>query len=192
MTTESWLRYYIPLITQRAGDSPVFELGCGDGPDTSTLTGFGFKVTALDESTDQIARARKVCPIATYVCQDMRDPWPVSSRDKIGVVLASLSLHYFAWADTQLLVARIHSLLSKGGILLCRLNSVNDHNHGARGYPEISHHFYQVGPVTKRFFDRSDIDTLFADQWRALSLKETTFDKVKKPKVAWECILEVV
>ena len=108
----------------------MLELGCGGGRDSAALTAAGHRVVGVDLSTKAIANARVRVPTATFHCQDIRAPFPV---ERAGVVIASLSLHYFPWAETEALVERIRQLLVPAGVLLCRLNSTNDHHFGASG-----------------------------------------------------------
>jgi hypothetical protein len=108
------------------------------------------------------------------------------------VVVASLSLHYFPWPETEALVERIRQLLVPSGILLCRLNSTNDHHFGASGHPRIDDDYYLVDGAPKRFFDRAAVDRLFSPGWRMLSVEERTIDRYDLPKSAWEVVLEKI
>ena len=108
----------------------------------------------------------------------------------VGVVVASLSLHYFAWLDTLALVDRVRDTLSSRGVLLSRLNSTNDHNYGASGHPRIAENFYSVDGELKRFFDRESLNSLFADGWRPLIVEETVIHRYDQPKFVWEMVLE--
>src|SRR5258708_28020724 len=188
-TSDPWLECWLPLIGERAGDLSVFEIGCGGGRDTEVLTGAGHRVVAIDLSPAAIAKARARVPRAEFRCQDIRAPFPV---DAAGVVVASLSLHYFPWPETEALVGRIRSLLSPAGLLLCRLNSTNDHNFGASGHPEIDENFYLVDGAPKRFFDRAAVDRLFSSGWRMLGAEERIIDRYERPKSAWEVVVEKV
>ena len=186
-TDDPWLARWLKLIGERAGGLPVLELGCGGGRDTEVLAGAGHRVAAIDLSPDAIVRAQARAPHAAFHCQDIRAPFPV---DAAGVVVASLSLHYFPWPETETLVDRIRSLLSPAGLLLCRLNSTNDHNFGASGHPEIDENYYLVDGAPKRFFDRAAVDRLFSSGWRLLSAEERIIDRYERPKSAWEVVLE--
>ena len=106
------------------------------------------------------------------------------------VVVASLSIHYFSWAETQALVARIRSALRPGGVLLCRLNSDQDHHFGASGHPEIESNFFMVKGEPKRFFNEAAITSLFAEGWNTLSLEHFVTKKYVRSKALWEVILE--
>jgi SAM-dependent methyltransferase len=189
-TRDPWLARWLPLIAERAAGLPVLELGCGGGWDSAVLAAAGHRVVGIDLSAQRIERARQAVPSGEFHCQDIQAPFPSSVRSA-GVVVASLSLHYFPWRETAGLVERIRSTLTRQGVLLCRLNSINDHYHGASGHPPIAENFYLVDGQPKRFFDRASIDKLFVgDRWSVVSIEETMIDRYDHPKAAWETVLE--
>lgn len=186
---DPWIEPWLSLIAERSGDGPILELGCGAGRDSATLAAAGLRVFGIDASAGAIARARSRVPGSEFVCQDIRAPLPLPPR-MAGVIVASLSLHYFPWAETQALVARIREALRPGGALLCRLNSTNDHHFGASGHPRIGTNYYRVDGERKRFFDRPAVQRLFRAGWRFLSLEEKVIHRYEKPKAVWEAVLE--
>jgi SAM-dependent methyltransferase len=188
-TRDPWLPRWLKLIGERAGGLPVLELGCGGGRDSAVLTAAGLHVVGVDLSAKAVERARQRVPSAEFHCQDIRAPFPLA---RAGVVVASLSLHYFPWPETEALVERIRRLLVPSGILLCRLNSTNDHHFGASGHPRIDDDYYLVDGAPKRFFDRAAIDRLFSPGWRMQSVEERTIDRYDLPKAAWEVVLEKI
>jgi SAM-dependent methyltransferase len=187
---DHWLDRWLPLLAERAGAAPILELGCGNGRDTEVFEGTGHRVIAIDQSAEALARARTRAPHAEYHRQDIRAAWPVA-RQSIGVVVASLSLHYFDWQETTALVRRIGEVLVPSGVLLCRLNSTNDRHYGASGHPQIEPNLYLVSGRRKRFFDRPAIDTLFAVGWLVRYCEERSILRYDKPKIAWEIVAEV-
>lgn len=189
MLTDPWLHRWLPLLRERAGSGLVFEIGCGHGADTATLASAGLKVHGLDLSPAAVGIAKVRVPSAVLECRDIRDPFPGQAQD-LGAVIASLSLHYFSWSETQRIVQRIRSTLRPGGILLCRLNSTQDHNFGASGHPEIEPNFFLVDGEPKRFFDEAPVDSLFAEGWSRLSLEHFVTRKYIRPKALWEVVLE--
>jgi SAM-dependent methyltransferase len=189
MLKDPWLNRWLPLIHERAGNSPILEIGCGHGEDTATLTAAGLRVYAFDLSAVAVGIAQIRVPSAKIVCRDIREPLP-EQADKFGIVVASLSLHYFTWAETVVLVERIRSALRPDGVLLCRLNSTEDHNFGASGHPELEPNFYSVKGESKRFFDQTAIELIFASGWNMLSLEHFVTTKYVKTKALWEAILE--
>lgn len=179
----------MPLIQQRAGEHPVLEIGCGYGDDTATLAAAGLPVIGFDLSRAAVAVARTRVPSARLERRDIRDPLP-GTGGNYGVVLASLSLHYFPWQETVRIVARIRDALCPGGILFCRLNSTEDKHFGALGGIELEPGLYEVDGHPKRFFDRQDVQALFADGWSILSIDHAVTGKYFKPKAAWELVVE--
>jgi SAM-dependent methyltransferase len=188
-TRDPWLARWLKLIGERAGGLPVLELGCGGGHDSAVLTAAGLPVVGVDLSVEAIERARQRVPSAEFHCQDISAPFPLA---RTGVVVASLSLHYFPWPETEALVERIRRLLVPSGILLCRLNSTNDHHFGASGHPRIDDDYYLVDGAPKRFFDRAAVDRLFSLGWRMQSVEERTIDRYDLPKAAWEVVPEKI
>ena len=187
MLHDPWLDRWLPLIAERSRGEAILEIGCGSGADTATLTAAGCRVVAFDLSPDSVAQARARVPSATISCRDVRDPFPLAH---CGVVIASLSLHYFAWEETQRIFERLRGVLDEGGVLLCRLNSTADRNFGACGHPEIEANYYRVDGQPKRFFDRAAIDALLADAWRVLSCEHFTTRKYVRSKALWEVVAQ--
>jgi SAM-dependent methyltransferase len=198
-TPDDWLPRWLPLLrrsVQAAGGAPVLELGCGTGRDTEVLVAAGLPVVAVELLPTQIDQARERVPAgAAFHLQDLRATFPVGecAPDEVGAVLASLSLHYFSWRETLALAARIRQVLRPGGLLLCRLNSVNDVHHGAGGdHPRIDPqdpHFLRVDGWDKRFFDRDAVERMFASGWEWIGLEERTVMRYELPKVLWEAAL---
>jgi SAM-dependent methyltransferase len=189
MLSDPWLNRWLPLVREHAGSNPVLEIGCGHGDDTATLADAGLKVYAFDLSRVAAGIAKVRVPSAVVECRDTRDPLPDQARG-LGVIIASLSLHYFTCSETRVIVQRIRSTLRPGGILLCRLNSTQDHNFGASGHPELEPNFFSVKGEPKRFFDEASIESLFSEGWNKLSLEHFFTSKYIKPKALWEVVLE--
>jgi len=191
MFPDPWLDRWLTLIRARAGERPVLEIGCGYGDDTASLVNAGLRVIGFDLSRASVASTRIRVPSARIERRDVRDPLPEDATD-LGVALASLSLHYFAWEETVSIVNRVRLTLRLGGVLLCRLNSTEDRNFGADGCEEIEPNYFLVNGQPKRFFDESAVRRLFAEGWNTIALEHITTDKYEKPKAAWEVVLERV
>lgn len=189
MFPDPWLDRWLPLILERAGQAPVLEVGCGQGDDTMTLTRSGLEVNAFDLSPANVVLAAARAPTARVEQRDVRDPLPARA-EPFGVVIASLSLHYFPWSQTTSIVDRIREGLKPGGLLLCRLNSTADRHFGAGSGTPIEDNLYLVNGQPKRFFDLRAVECLFSSGWRRLSLAPMTTRKYLRPKALWEIVLE--
>ena len=189
MSADPWLDRWLPLLSARVGDRPVLELGCGSGRDTESLVAAGRHVVARDLASSALAEARARAPACEFHCQDMRAPFPASAA-RVNVVVASLSLHYFAWNETVILVNRIREALKPSGVLFCRLNSTEDHFHGASGHPPLEQNYYLVDGKPKRFFERASVEALFASGWNVLHLEHRVVRRYAHPKALWEVIVE--
>jgi len=99
-------------------------------------------------------------------------------------------LHYFTWEETEALVHRLLLCLRYGGVLLVRVNSTQDHEHGASGHPELAADYCLVNGKPKRFFDREALQRLFGASWNFLHLEEQVIHRYQRPKAIWEAVLE--
>lgn len=99
MLSDPWLKRWQPLAVTHAGEGPVLEMG----DDTAVLVGAGLKVTAVDLSRAAVVVAKARVPSARIARRDIRDAFPLEMQGA-GLVLASLSLHYFGWEETLVIV----------------------------------------------------------------------------------------
>ena len=187
---DPWLDAWLPRIRERtAAKAQVLELGCGSGRDSVVLAAAGCRVIGVDRSASAIEAARARVPSGEFHVQDVREQFPATAVGA-SVVVASLSLHYFAWDETVALVRRIHDALQPGGLLLCRVNSINDHHHGASGHAPIEDDYYLVNGEPKRFFSEAAVDRLFGAGWRLLHRQERCIHRYERPKWVWEVVAE--
>lgn len=164
------------------GTGRILELGCGTGRDTVHLIPFGH-VVGVDRSESRLQHCRKNAPQADLVCADLGRRLPMRSGT-FSAVIASLCLHYFSWKASLGVAAELRRVMALGGLLIVRVNSTQDANHGAVGYPEIEPNFYNVGGYPKRFFDRQSVLALFAG-WRIQAIEERVIMRYEKPKWIW-------
>ncbi len=159
--------------------SNVLELGCGSGSDTEYIEQIAKSVICSD-----IVQYKQNSTRSQFVQLDLGAFLPFSA--KFDVVVASLCLHYFRWEKTKSIIKEISRVLGSEGLLICRLNSVKDHNFGASGYPEIEPGLYNVGGAPKRFFHENDILKLFSNSWTLSTLEHKCIDRYEEPKWVWE------
>ena len=195
---DRWLDRWLPSIgecIERVGSRQALEIGCGSGDDTVALVGAGLEVTAFDLSAKAAEACRARVPHAKVTQLDVRDRWPTENA-RIAVVVASLSLHYFPWSETVRLFRRVREQLLPGGLLLCRLNSTEDVNFGAKGHPALGdaeRSYFLVAGSPKRFFAAQDLDDLIRDSgpgWVIKALSHETTAKYGTTKAFWEAALE--
>lgn len=99
-----------------ATGSDVLDLGCGCGVPVARALSRGHRVTGVDLSPVQIARARELVPDAAFQCADLRTiAFAPSSFD---AVVALYSLIHVPVDEQPALMARIRSWLRPGGRLL--------------------------------------------------------------------------
>ena len=135
-----WLEPWVARVSNKS----VLELGAGDGIDSAYLRRYCHTLVATDLMPNQELEI-------TYLDHGKPLPFDYNSFD---VVVASLSLHYFKWSHTAEIVKEIRRVLHSGGLLLCRVNSVNDDHYGASGFPELELGLYNVNEQQKRFFGK--------------------------------------
>ena len=111
-TYASWLDHVERL---RPGVSDVLEIGCGCGvPVARELVARGHRVTGVDISPVQIARARALVPEAQFVLADIATLQLAAAS--VDVVLAFYSLIHVPVAAQPALIGRIASWLRPDGV----------------------------------------------------------------------------
>jgi len=177
---DDWLEDFDEIIEKCT--TPVLDLGCGTGNDTLYLTEKKKKVIACDRSVSAIEAIRKNIPeVYAAQCFDMLDGLPFHDG-MFELVIADLSLHYFRKADTERLLREIQRVLTDGGHLLFRVNSIRDVNHGAGKGQEVEKHLFTTDDGRlKRFFDEEDLRSLLAD-YQIEYLREEVMTRYKLEK----------
>jgi len=181
---DRWLeRWQTVLETSR--DAPILELGCGGGHDARFLTGLGFVVIATDFSEEALRLTRRRAPEARLENVDLTRGLPFPDA-AFRVIVASLSLHYFPWSQTQEIQEDVRRCLHPGGYLLARFNSTRDPHYSAAEKQEIEPDFYLVGGMPKRLFDRTSVHDLFEKGWEMVDADERVTRRYGEEKVVWE------
>lgn len=188
-----WIAPFLPAL--QAAGTRVLELGCGPGADAAFLLTHGFRVTATDLSRVEIAQAREAAPAARFFVADLRAP--LSARDGVvDAVLASLSLHYFAWETTLRAAREVRRVVRPGGAFLLRVNATDDTNFGAGEGVEVAPGLFRVANPRhperelKRFFDEAAVRAMLADVWRIDHLAHRTISRYGMAKQVWECLAQ--
>lgn len=170
LLTDDWLVEYDSIIDKC--DTPILDLGCGSGNDTFHFLSKGKMVIACDQSEVAIGLIQKNFPdVMGAECFNMLDGLPFDD-DSFEIVCADLCLHYFTEEDTKTILNEIKRVMTPGGYLFVRVNSVKDINHGAGNGFEIEPGLYKTENGTlKRFFDYTSVKKFFSD-FRILKCEE--------------------
>lgn len=159
---DDWLDKFETIIDSCS--TPILDLWCGSGNDTLYLINKNKQVISCDQSSNAINNIKKNFPeVYDTKCFNMLAGMPFDNNS-FELIIAYLCLHYFKEKDTFELLNEIRRILTVGGRLIFRVNSVNDVNHGAGQGNEIEHHLYETSDKRlKRFFDEKDIKFFFKD-----------------------------
>ena len=182
MKDAHWLEPWMNELLVHTKGKPLLELGSGGGIDSQKLTSYGFEVVSVDLRLDALAQCRAIegCfPINADI--SAKFPFPDSS---FSFILASLSLHYFSWRETNSIMEEIRRVLAENGMLLIRVNSTEDVNFGAGTGEEIERNYYLIDGQRKRFFERRDVE-LMLQGLRPGELWHETIDRYGKEKNVW-------
>ena len=121
-----------------AGGSRALDLGCGCGVPVSRELARQHRVTGVDISPVQIARARRLVPDARFLCADMADvEFEPGSFD---AVLAFFSLINLPLPQQPLVIARVSGWLVPDGRFLAVVGKqastrIEPNFHGVPGVP---------------------------------------------------------
>ena len=185
IVSDGWLDDFSDVIENSV--LPVIDLGCGSGNNIKTLTAMGKAVIACDLSETAVALAERNFPgLYAARCFDMTEGLPFADASA-DLIIADLSLHYFTRPETAFVLGEIRRVLTGGGYLLFRVNSVNDVNHGAGQGEEVETHLYRTEDGRlKRFFTEADIRDLFRD-FDIEFLREETMTRYDTEKKLFRC-----
>ena len=180
---DRWLEKYAGIL-QNSGDIPIIDLGSGYGNDTLFLSERGFKVISCDLSMEALKRLSHFIDQPVVRHFDMLTGLPFENGSA-KVIIANLSIHYFPWKDTEMIMDEIRRVLDEGGYLLCRVNSTkNMPCYGGDGV-EIEEGYYTLNGRNKRFFGRHHLERLFK-AWEICHIEEYFFERFGSEKVVWD------
>jgi SAM-dependent methyltransferase len=112
---QKWLGHLIESLPLKGGR--VLDLGCGAGiPVARDLAALGHSVLGVDGSAQQIVRACRNVPAATFVQADMCEvEFDTASFDAVG---AFYSITHLVPAQQGQLISKIAAWLKPGGTLI--------------------------------------------------------------------------
>ena len=179
-----WLDRYIDIINNCKTD--ILDLGCGIGCDSVYLQEKGFNVVACDFSQVALDRLNRDNNKITTLLLDISKKLPFKEK-LFDIIIADLSLHYFDDETTQNIMEEIKRVLTNNGILIARVNSMQDFNHGAGQGEKLEDNYYFVKGYKKRFFNKEEINKYFSVIGEVTAV-ETHMLRNEKSKIVWEII----
>lgn len=181
--TDLWLRKYSAHF---ANCPKVLDLGCGSGSNITFLLSVHAQITAIDYSQVAIDKIKQKWRLTAFV-HDMRNTLPFG-QSTFDVILADLSLHYFSLADTSKIINELYRVSKENGVVVARVNSINDINHGFGVGIKLERGFYNDRGRLKRFFDTEIIHEVFKDKFLVASAIEASTNKYEDEKMLWEIV----
>jgi SAM-dependent methyltransferase len=181
--SDQWLSQYSEFF--EAGGK-VLDLGCGNGSNIPFLLNRNVEIYAVDYSEIAIKHIKNKWDIPALL-HDIRNPLPFGA-DSFDLILADLSLHYFSFLETSRMITDLYRVTKAKGILIARVNSVKDINHGSGIGTEIERNYYDLNGRRKRFFDKEMVYDLFDNRFSISKAIENKTNKYKDEKILWEIV----
>jgi SAM-dependent methyltransferase len=108
-----WIDVLTPFLRP---DDSVLDLGCGCGVPVAQELATTCRVTGVDFSATQIARAQALVPTATFLCQDItQTEFPPAS---FTAIVSFFALIHIPLAEQPVLFPRLFAWLEPGGYLM--------------------------------------------------------------------------
>lgn len=183
---DCWLDNYKEFLNRC--QTKVLDLGCGMGNNTLYLLERGFDVVALDYSQVALSSIKNKFKNVETMLFDISTPLPFHNCS-FDLIIADLSLHYFDTNITKAIIKEIKRILTPKGVLLARVNSVLDVNHGASQGELLEDNYYFVKGCNKRFFTLETAREFFSIIGE-VSLKEADMLRYAQPKKVIEIKVE--
>lgn len=184
----SWIAQYDRYFDAAAGQK-VLDLGCGTGEQAVYLMRRGLSVIACDFSQTAIDHLSAIAPTIETRVFDMTAGLPFEAGS-LGIVLASLSTHYFSLAETRALYKDIRRVLAENGHFIFRVNSAAEkiNKDAPRVVAEIEPGYYQLANgCVKRYFEPEDLRALL-DGFDIVELSERCERCYQSDKYFIQCV----
>lgn len=108
---------FAEFLTSVSFNQLLVDLGCGTGRDVKVFHERGFDVIGIDNSADEIKRAKKACPSCRFEIQDIEH---LSFPDEsVGAFFMINVIHY---VDQRTAVREVFRTLRKGGLMFIHFN----------------------------------------------------------------------
>lgn len=161
----------------------ILDLGCGEGGNALYYKNLGYRVVACDFSQVVLDRIKRRDPDMAVINFDMREGIPYD-ENSIGVVVASLSIHYFDLEQTKKVIGSVYRCLKAGGYFIYRVNSYKEYERNKDNMLEcIEEDFYKTkNGKKKRYFTIESMARLLNDDFQIIQNFDTElfFNGVQK------------
>lgn len=188
-TYEEWLHNY--QFDMYDSNHPILDLGCGNGYDTIWLKKRGYEVASVDFSKSAVERVKQFNDNAMLFDIGKFEDWQKFNNETFSYVIADLSLHYFDTKTTMMIMNEIKRVLISNGILIARVNTMQDKAFGAGDGVEIEPNFYknlQRG-IDKRFFTEESANEFFS-VIGDVKIESKTITYVNRQKQCYEIVVQ--
>lgn len=184
---DDWLEQFKEIINNV--NDEIIDLGCGvTGNNTLYLLENKKKVISCDIAEEALKVIEENIPNSKTLCFDMTEKFPFEDKFT-SMIIADLSLHYFSEETTKKIIEEIKRVLKLNGYLIIRLNSVNSTEFKNIIGDKIEEKFYFKKGMTKRFFDKEDIEYFFKD-FNLEYINEENMNRWNEEKIVWKCLLK--
>jgi SAM-dependent methyltransferase len=141
-------RFLAELLSRLPQRADVLELGCGGGLSETRELAAQTRLTGVDLSREQVVRARRRVPGATFVHADLAVvDFDAASFD---AVVAFYVLNHLPQADQRRLPARVHRWLRPGGYFLASHAASPPHESVEDGWLGTPMFFASIGRAENR------------------------------------------
>lgn len=177
-----WLNKFTPT-------SKILELGCGYGTHAKFFEEIGLTEIATDFSDVALEIVKRNCPTIQTQHLNLIKAFPFED-DSFDIVIADLCLHYFSEQRTDKIMKEIQRVLKNDGLLLARVNTTKDFNHGAGQGEKLEENFFFVDGYNKRFFNADSVQRFFG-QIGECEYHEETINRNGKKKEIFEIAVKI-
>jgi SAM-dependent methyltransferase len=171
-------------LFKKEGKNNVLELGCGQGRDTMWFARNGFKVSALDYSTqgleaiDKKARERELSHLLATKSHDVRMPLPFADETFDACYSHMLFCMALTSAEIEFLSNEIRRVLKPGGLNIYTVRNTTD-AHYRTGIHRGEEMWEIGGGFIVHFFSRAKVERL-ADGYEVVTVEEFEEGEVLK------------
>ncbi|MCF7871891.1 class I SAM-dependent methyltransferase [Candidatus Woesearchaeota archaeon] len=150
----------------------MLDIGCGAGQETIYFAKKGYKVTAIDLSTNALLKLRQqiqkenIQNIETKIL----DITKKRITGKYDAIYSELSIHYFNDTTTKLIITKIKTALNKNGLLFIRCKSTQ--NTAYKKGTLLEENFYEYQGKQMRLFTLQYMEELLKN-YSMIKIKET-------------------